>query len=544
MIVVNLFLFFEVKNEANEFELHIIRKSMMDAFGRGDKVEHMGWLSLIPPVLAVILAIITKNVIISLFLGAFTGVLIIVGGNPLTATTETIGNFLFPQVADSYNAAVLVLLFFIGGFVALVEKSGGGAALAARTVKSINSKVKAQLSAWCGGLIIFFSDLGTPLIVGPIFEKIFDKARISREKLAYIIDSTSSPVAVLIPFIGWGVYIMGLIKSEFDGLGITASEFDTFVQVIPFQFYAILAVLMVPLMAILKLDFGPMAKAEQRVRETGQLYWKDSKPLRRSDNEADADQESKAILIWLPLLVLFVTLFGLLLTKGFPFEPVDGNDFRVSLITAYLFAAISIFILLIAFRLKKFGDIFDIYTSGMQKMVYVAVTLVLAWSLGTVIGEMGTANYIVELMQGRVPAFIIPALLFIIGAIVSLASGSSWGTFAIMLPIAIPMAVALDAHMLVCIGAVLSGGIFGDHSSPISDTSILSSTGAGADHIDHVKTQFPYALTNAVIALIGFIAAGLTGSPWTVVLTVILLVLAVVVLSKLTKKKYESNINV
>ncbi len=170
-------------------------------------------------------------------------------------------------------------------------------------------------------------------------------------------------------------------------------------------------------------------------------------------------------------------------------------------------------------------------------MVYVAVTLVLAWSLGTVIGEMGTANYIVELMQGRVPAFIIPALLFIIGAIVSLASGSSWGTFAIMLPIAIPMAVALDAHMLVCIGAVLSGGIFGDHSSPISDTSILSSTGAGADHIDHVKTQFPYALTNAVIALIGFIAAGLTGSPWTVVLTVILLVLAVVVLSKLTKKK-------
>ncbi|MCT1903027.1 Na+/H+ antiporter NhaC family protein [Oceanobacillus sojae] len=508
-------------------------------------MEHMGWLSLIPPILAVILAIITKNVIISLFLGTFTGVLIIVGGNPLTATTETIGNFLFPQLTDSYNAAVLVLLFFIGGFVALVEKSGGGAALAAKTVKSINSKVKAQLSAWLGGLIIFFSDLGTPLIIGPIFEKIFDKARISREKLAYIIDSTSSPVAVLIPFIGWGVYIMGLIKSEFDSLGITASEFDTFVQVIPFQFYAISAVLMVPLMAVLKLDFGPMAKAERRVRETGELYWKDSKPLRRSDNQTEANhQESKAILIWLPLLVLFVTLFSLLLTKGFPFEPVDGNDFRVSLTTAYLFAAITIFILLIIFRLKKFGEIFDIYTTGMQKMVYVATTLVLAWSLGTVIGEMGTANYIVELMQGRVPAFIIPALLFVIGAIVSLASGSSWGTFAIMLPVAIPMAVALDAQLLVCIGAVLSGGIFGDHSSPISDTSILSSTGAGADHIDHVKTQFPYALTNAIIALIGFVVAGLTGSPWTVVLTVVLLVLAAFFLSKLTKHKYESNISV
>lgn len=505
-------------------------------------MEHMGWLSLIPPVLAVVLAIITKNVIISLFLGTFFGVLIITGGNPLTATTETIGNFLFPQLTDSYNAAVLVLLFFIGGFVALVEKSGGGAALAAKTVKSINSKVKAQLSAWCGGLIIFFSDLGTPLIIGPVFENIFDKARISREKLAYIIDSTSSPIAVLIPFIGWGVYIMGLIKSEFEGLGITTSEFETFIQVIPFQLYAILTVLMVPMVALLKLDFGPMAKAERRTAETGELYWKGSKPLRRPDkNSYTDDKEGRAILIWLPLLVLGITLFGLLLTKGFPFEPVDGNDFRVSLTTAYLFAAITIIVLLVILRLKKFSEIFDIYTSGMQKMVYVAVTLVLAWSLGTVIGEMGTANFIVDVMQGRVPAFIIPALLFIIGAIVSLASGSSWGTFAIMLPIAIPMAVALDAQLLVCIGAVLSGGIFGDHSSPISDTSILSSTGAGADHIDHVKTQFPYALTNAIIALIGFVVAGLTGSPWTVLLAIVLLVAAVFILSKLTNNNYQSN---
>ncbi|GAB2535351.1 Na+/H+ antiporter NhaC family protein [Gracilibacillus alcaliphilus] len=499
-------------------------------------MEHMGWLSIIPPVLAVILAIITKNVIVSLFLGVYAGVLIIVGGNPLKATTETIGNFLFPQVADSYNAAVLVLLFFIGGFVALMEKSGGGAALAAKTAKAINTKVKAQVSAWIGGIIIFFSDLGTPLIVGPVFEKIFDKARISREKLAWIIDSTSSPVAVLVPFIGWGVYIMGLIKNEFDNLNITASEFDTLVQVIPFQFYAILAVSMVPLIAFSKLDFGPMAKAERRVQETGELYWKDAKPLRRAEKQTDsAAEESRAILIWLPLLVLFITLFGLLFTHGFPFQPVDGNDFRVSLSTAYLFAALSIIVLLLIFKLKKFGEIFEIYTSGMQKMVYVIVTLVLAWALGTVIGEMGTANFIVELMQGRVPAFIIPAILFIVGAIVSLASGSSWGTFAIMLPLAIPMAVSLDAHLLVCIGAVLSGGIFGDHSSPISDTTILSSTGAGADHIDHVKTQFPYALVNGIIAFIGFIVAGITGSVWTLILVIALLILAVWVLSKIFK---------
>lgn len=506
-------------------------------------MEHMGWVSLVPPIVAVILAVITKNVIVSLFSGVYIGVLILVGGRPLEATMETIGNFIFPQVADSYNAAILVLLFFIGGFVALMEKSGGGAALASSAVKYINSKAKAQISAWFGGIIIFFSDLGTPLIVGPVFEKIFDKAKISREKLAWIIDSTSSPVAVLVPFIGWGVYIMGLMKSEFDALGMKVSEFDTLVQVIPFQFYAILTVLMVPLVALTKLDFGPMGKAERRVQQTGQLYWPNSKPLRRQETaEQAAPNKGGAILIWLPLLVLFVTLFGLLISYGFPVKPVEGSSFRVALTTAYLLAAVTIGILMLFYKVKKFSEIFDIYTTGMQKMVYVAVTLVLAWSLGKVIGDMGTAAYIVEAMEGNVPAYIIPAILFIVGAGMSLASGSSWGTYAIMLPIAIPMAVTLDAHLLVCLGAVLSGGIFGDHSSPISDTTILSSTGAGTDHLDHVKTQFPYALTNGTIALVGYLVAGVTGSVFTLLLTVALLILAVFVLSKMYHRKYTAEV--
>lgn len=507
-------------------------------------MDHMGVVSLIPPIIAVILAIVTKNVIVSLFSGVYIGVLILVGGRPLEATMEVIGNFIFPQVADSYNAAVLVLLFFIGGFVALMEKSGGGAALAASAVKYINTRAKAQVSAWFGGIIIFFSDLGTPLIVGPVFEKIFDKAKISREKLAWIIDSTSSPVAVLIPFIGWGVYIMGLIKKEFELLNIHTSEFSTLIQVIPFQFYPILAVSMVPLVALSKLDFGPMAKAERRVQQTGQLYWPESKPLRKPENIKEFETNGRAILIWLPLLVLFMTLFGLLISFGFPFEPVPGNEFRVSLSAAYLFAALTILILMIVYKVKKFGEIIDIYTGGMQKMVYVAVTLVLAWSLGKVINEMGTAEFIVEAMKGNVPAFIIPAILFLVGAGMALASGTSWGTFAIMLPIAIPMAVGLDAHLLVCIGAVLSGGIFGDHCSPISDTTILSSTGAGADHIDHVKTQFPYALLNASIALIGFVVAGITGSAFTLILTMGLLVVTVFVLAKMNTKKYKERVEV
>lgn len=497
----------------------------------------MGWISLIPPIIAVILAIVTKNVIISLFSGVYIGVLILAGGNPIEATLNTIGNYLFPTVADSYNAAVLVLLVFIGGFVALMEKSGGGAALAANAVKYIDTKAKAQVSAWFGGIIIFFSDLGTPLIVGPTFDKIFDRLKISREKLAWIVDSTSSPVAVLVPFIGWGVYIMGLIKNEFELLNITTSEFTVLVQVIPFQFYAILTVAMVPLIALLKLDFGPMAKAERRVQLTGELYWPESKPLRKPEPLED-QPNGRAILIWLPLLVLFITLFGLLISYGFPFEPVAGNDFRVSLTAAYLLAAVALVILLLVYRLKKFADILDIYTAGMQKMIYVAVTLVLAWSLGKVINEMGTAPFIVEALDGTIPAFIIPAILFSVGALMAVAAGTSWGTFAIMLPIAIPMAIGLDAPLLVCIGAVLSGGIFGDHCSPISDTTILSSTGAGADHIDHVKTQLPYALVNAGIAIIGFIVAGITGSAYTLILTLVLLILTIFILSTIQKRKY------
>ncbi len=507
-------------------------------------MDHMGVISLIPPIIAVVLAIVTKNVIVSLFSGVYIGVLILVGGRPLEATMEVIGNYIFPQVADGYNAAVLALLFFIGGFVALMEKSGGGAALATNVIKRINSRAKAQISAWFGGLVIFFSDLGSPLIVGPIFEKIFDKAKISREKLAWIIDSTASPVAVLVPFIGWGVYIMGLIKKEFELLNIQTSEFSTLIQVIPFQFYAILAVSMVPLVALTKLDFGPMAKAERRVQQTGQLYWSHSKPLRKLESEDESTNNGRAILIWLPLLVLFITLFGLLISFGFPFEPVPGNDFRVSLSAAYLFAALTILILMVFYEIKKFGEIIDIYTTGMQKMVYVAVTLVLAWSLGKVINEMGTAEFIVEAMKGNVPPFIVPAILFLVGSGMALASGTSWGTFAIMLPIAIPMAVGLDAHLLACIGAVLSGGIFGDHSSPISDTTILSSTGAGADHIDHVKTQFPYAVLNAAIALIGYVVAGITGSAFTVILTIGLLIITVFILSKINSKKHEERVEV
>lgn len=505
-------------------------------------MEHMGWISLIPAFIAVVLALISKNVILSLFMGALSGIVILQKGAPIASVQTFIGDYLFVQLTDSYNAGVLVLLVFIGGFVALVEKSGGAGAFAEKVIHVLNTRVKTQVSAWLGGILIFFSDLGTPLIVGPVFEKVFDKMKISREKLAWIIDSTSSPVAVLIPFIGWGVYIMGLIQKEFDASNVTnMTDWEAFVGAIPFQFYSILTVIMVPLVVMTKLDIGPMKKAEERVQTTGKLYWDTSIPLRKSEAMNEIQQtKSKASFIIVPLLVLFITLFGILISLGFPFKQVEGSAFRIALTTGYLFASVTLIGFLVISKVKKFAETMDIYFHGMQKMMVVAATLVLAWALGTVMKEMGTANYIVEVIDGNLPVFLIPALLFAIGAVMSLASGTSWGTFAIMMPLAIPMAVQLDASLLVCIGAVLSGGMFGDHCSPISDTTVLSSTGAGCDHIDHVKTQLPYALVNAGSAFIAFLIAGIFGHVATLLLAIVLMALTVWILSK-RKNQSASN---
>lgn len=223
-----------------------------------------GWLSLLPPIVAVVMAIKSKNVILSLFCGGFVGTMIFCMGNPFLAVKSMIGDYFFVQLTDSYNAGVIVLVIFIGGFIKLMEKSGGARAFSKFVYRFVNTGLKAQMCTWAGGILIFFSDLGTPLLVGPVFRPLFDKLKISREKLAWILDSTSSPVAILIPFIGWGVYIMGLIQAEFENLNIAQSDYTTFVQAIPFQIYAILAILMIPLIAFTGKDFSQMRKAEKR----------------------------------------------------------------------------------------------------------------------------------------------------------------------------------------------------------------------------------------------------------------------------------------
>lgn len=492
-----------------------------------------GFLSLLPPIVAVVMAITSKNVILSLFCGGFVGTLIFAGGNPFLVTKAMIGDYFFVQLTDSYNAGVIVLIIFIGGFIKLMEKSGGAQAFSKSVYKYVNTKLKAQFCAWLGGILIFFSDLGTPLLVGPVFRPLFDKLKISREKLAWILDSTSSPVAILVPFIGWGVYIMGLIQAEFDNLHVEQSDYSTFVAAIPFQIYAILAILMIPLVALTKKDFSQMKKAEHEA--ASREYSFEEEPPRQSGKEEKVYRTSNAkpAMVIVPIIVVFATLFITLAPLGFPFQKVDGNAFRVALTMGYFYGALVLMAFIFIYRVKTFRDTFKIYVDGMKSMTDVAVTLVLAWSLGSMISSLGTADFIVNgLKTMNFSAGLVPAAIFIFGAFVSFSTGSSWGTFAIMMPLAIPMAHAFGIPYAIAVGAVLSGGLFGDHCSPISDTTILSSTGAECDLVDHVKTQLPYACVNGVIAFVAFIFAGFTRSPLAVVLAVALLLAVMMVWGK------------
>lgn len=463
--------------------------------------------SLIPIIITLALSLYTRNVIIGLFSGVFTGVLMIHGFNPLTGMSTMVVEHIVPELTDSYNAGVLVLLAFIGGFVALMEQSGGGSAFAKSINEWVRTRVQAQLAAWIGGIAIFFSDLGTPLIIGPIFRPLTDRLKISRQKLAYIIDSTSSPIAILVPFIGWGVYIMSLMSQEFTALGRDDNEFSAFMQTIPFQFYAWLALSLVPLLTLLRVDFGPMKTAELGMQEQAPADEEDTSTAIQAFSHPNA----KPILVWAPLAVLAIVLCVLLVPLGFPTQQVSGSAFRAGLSTAYFGAATLLIVLMATLKVRPILQSIDIYLKGMAGMTLVAVTLLLAWALSDIGRELGATAYVSSIAQATLPSWILPGIVFLLAAVISFATGSSWGTFAIMFPLVIPTAIAVGAPLYVSMGAVLSGGLFGDHSSPISETTILSSTGAGCAQIEHFRTQLPYAMFNGLLSLTAFLIAGITG---------------------------------
>jgi len=304
-------------------------------------MENLGFISIVPVLFTLAVAVWTRNVILGLFVGVFTGVIILHGPNPFTGMSIFIEEYVLVQMTKSSNAGMLILMTLIGGLVGLMEKSGGAAAFAGMVVKYISSKIKAKLAAWASGSLLFFTDAGTPLIVGPLFRPIMDGLKISRVKLAWIIDSTASPVAVLIPFIGWGLYSQGLIAQEFSDLDINENAFSTYIKAIPFQFYSLLAVVMVPLVILLKADFGPMKRVENNCEKGISLESNNKeKNISQAVNQSSLiSEKAKPIMVWLPLSIMMVVLFGMLIPQGFPFNisNIPSNAFRSSLSTGCIF---------------------------------------------------------------------------------------------------------------------------------------------------------------------------------------------------------------
>ncbi len=481
-------------------------------------MESYGIASLIPIVVTIFIAMKFKRLLTALLVGSFLGLLIINNFNPFVTLIKLVDEFIIPTIGDSWNAKILLLLVAISGFVKLLEVSGGTFSFADGITKKVKSKRATMLVSWLGGFAVFWSDVGSPLVVGPIFRPLYDKLRISREKLAWIADTTASPVSILIPFLGWGAYIMGLMSNELPN----QEMFPLLLQTIPFNFYALLSVLFVPFIILVGMDLKPMARAEKRAQK-GIIHAEDL-------DEVDVEEVDQSVIeksnIWVMVipLVVFIGSLVLLQPAGFPFAEGSASNIELNLIIAVLYGSAASIILMKFYKIKKFGESATAFFDGLKGSSNIIFILIVAWVLGGVSKALGAPDFLVSVAQGNLATWAIPLIIFISAALISFSTGSSWGTFSIMMPLAIPLALELDSSLLaVTIAAVLSGGLFGDHCSPISDTTILSGTGASCNLVAHVRTQLPYALFVASAAIVSFIIAGITKSPISLLIGVVFL---------------------
>lgn len=506
-------------------------------------MDSLGILSLIPPLLAIGLAIYTKDVIISLVIAVVVAATMACGGNPYEGGITILQQWVFPNISDSTNAQSIIMLMVVGGFTELITRSGSGLAFTNVVTKGLNSRPKCEVAMWISGLFIWFTDLGNSLIVGPIFEKVGDKLKVSREKFAYILDCTTSPICALVPIVGFGIYIMGLIDVELEAASITgATSWDLFLSSAPFNFYTVLTLVMCGYMAITQFDFGPMLKAQNRAKYEGKLLKEGSVPMRKTQEIVLPEGvEPKMSTMLAPIAVLLIVIFFEMFRHGFPFAPIDGTVTRTAIMWGFLLATVLLIILCVINKVMTFKECMDTMMKGYEGMMYMSVVLVLAWALGSGCKAIGTANYMVQITSGFLNPGLLPVLMFIIGAIMSLATGTSWGTMAILMPIAFPMALAFNMSLPVIIGSVVSGGLFGDHISPISDTTIMASMGAACDHIDHFETQAPYGFVCAAVSAVGFLISGFMNN-WTVLLiTTVILFVLIFILHKIDVKRFGTS---
>ena len=516
---------------ASEFELTV------------SNAEEFGIFTLIPPIVAILLAFITKNVVISLFIGVLSGgfILNLTGFNVFGALTQAFLDFInraLNSLSDPWNAGIVMQVLVIGGVINLVAKMGGAKAIAEALAKKAKTAKSAQLITWFLGICVFFDDYANSLIVGPIMRPVADKMKISRERLAFIIDATAAPIAGLAIISTWIGLEVSLISEGFQSIGVEASGFGVFLQTIPYRFYNILILAFIVITIITLREFGPMRKAEISARKLKDLT-NEEVAVTSSHMDELEPKEGVKLSIWnaiVPIGALIISAIVAFYYSGYSsimagddiaikaivtnsplsfkaiLEVFAASDASIALLQSAIFSTVVAIVMAVWKKIFTISEAIEVWIDGMKGLIITGVILILAWSLGSVIKELGAAEYLVEALNGAIPAFLLPSLIFILGAIISFSTGSAYGTMSILMPLAIPLAYKINPEMsfvIVSTSAVLTGAIFGDHCSPISDTTILSSMGAGCSHIDHVKTQMWYALFVAAITILfGYIPAG------------------------------------
>lgn len=463
------------------------------------------WYSILPPFLAIILAIWTKQVILSLFAGIWIGTTILSGFNPLAGVTAGL-DAIVNVFTDPGDARVLIFTLIIGALIASIEHSGGvrGFVHFLETRRWVHNSKRAQILAWVTGLVIFIESNITLLVAGSVSRPLFDRYKISREKLAYLIDATSAPVCVMIPLNAWGAVIIGLIAST----GIE-NPLELFIEAIPYNFYAIAAIIFSAIVIWKNIDIGPMKRAEART-QAGEILWPDATPMVDIAGDADVNETGpapSALLMVLPIVALIVMMpIGLYITGDG--EIIEGSG-SISILWSVSFALVVSWMMILFKRSMSINDLMKIFMKGAGGMLPIATILLFALALGDIANALGTGLYVATAVGDTIPAPLLSPLIFLVSAFIAFSVGSSWGTFAIMIPIAIPIATTLGLPTPLLLGAALSGAIFGDHASPISDTTVVASMASATDHIDHVRTQLPYALVAAAFAALAFLLAGM-----------------------------------
>ncbi len=498
-----------------------------------------GFLSIVPPILTIALAMYSRNVILALGVGVVSGSLIITNFHPFDALLNAIEVQVLEEFTTGTQSQVILTIMVIGGFVKLLEVSGGARAFARRMTAIVSTRAKAQTLAWLSGLAIFFTDSGNSLIVGPLYRSVFDEFKLCREKLAYILDTTSSPISILIPFIGWGAYIMSLIEKSYAEVGLTENAFTVLLKVFPYQFYAFLALLTVPIIVYTGKDYGPMKLKQQE-------YLADlaNSPAREADTPADegSGSEDRLSIFLYPLGVMLV-LIAILISWHATHDGVTGPHIRSTLMIAYMAASLTCMEMMRRYNSKTYTESMGIFIQGAESLVYISIVLVLAWSLSSVTSDLGTADYLASIISGSVAPMYFPIIVFVLGVIISLSTGSSYGTFAILMAIAVPVGFELGASMYMTIAAVLSGGLMGDHCSPISDTTVLASVGADCNHLNHVVTQAAYAGLTGLVTIFAFWMAGIYETPYVIFVAVIVLFFSVTLAMRLFGSAVVSSTN-